>query len=413
MSLLSPLIDELQEALIIRLEEKANTEILTRELLLPHLEELIVQNQRAGKLSPSDRTELLNQVLYRVLGLGPLEPLLTDSAITEIMVNGRQAVFIERDGKLEKTGIVFSRDEDILHIINRIVARVGRRIDESSPLVDARLPDGSRVNAVIPPLSQVGPVLTIRRFPSKVLQVEELVARGTLSKPMADFLRAVILAKQNLIISGSTGAGKTSTLNALAALVPSDERLITIEDTAEIRLTHPHLVSLESRPPNVEGAGEVTIRTLLKNALRMRPDRIIIGEVRGGEALDMLQAMNTGHQGSLTTVHANAPAEALLRMETMALMADVELPLLAIREQIKSAVHYVLQQERLPDGTRRIVEIGEMALRSDTNEKFSYTMLPLFKFDKVSGQFKAMGTKPERIQMFLEAGITVDNEWFR
>ena len=412
MSLLSPLIDELQEALIIRLEEKANTKILTRELLLPHLEELIVQNQRAGKLSPSDRTELLNQVLYRVLGLGPLEPLLTDSAITEIMVNGRQAVFIERDGKLEKTGIVFSRDEDILHIINRIVARVGRRIDESSPLVDARLPDGSRVNAVIPPLSQVGPVLTIRRFPSKVLQVEELVARGTLSKPMADFLRAVILAKQNLIISGSTGAGKTSTLNALAALVPSDERLITIEDTAEIRLTHPHLVSLESRPPNVEGAGEVTIRTLLKNALRMRPDRIIIGEVRGGEALDMLQAMNTGHQGSLTTIHANAPAEALLRMETMALMADVELPLLAIREQIKSAVHYVLQQERLPDGTRRIVEISEMALRDDTSEKFSYTIRPLFKFDKVNGQFKAMGTKPERLQSFREAGIELSSDLF-
>ena len=357
------------------------------------------------------RNEIVERVVDRIIGFGPLEPLLKDPTITEIMVNGCQAVFVERAGQLSRAAVNFSSETEVLQIINRMVGAVGRRIDESSPLVDARLPDGSRVNAIIPPLSKVGPVLTIRRFPAEFWTLAKL-APGALSAAMLEFLRACVLSKQNMVIAGGAGTGKTSLLNALAATVPPAERLITIEDTAEIRLSHPHLVPLEARPPNIEGAGEVTIRTLLKNALRMRPDRIIIGEVRSGEALDMLQAMNTGHRGSLTTVHANSSREALFRLETMALMAEVGLPLAAIREQIKSALNYVIQVERLSDGRRVVAAISEMGLRQETEEDYPYRLRPLFYYDKIQQAFIPAGYLPERMAIFAEAGLAVDSRWF-
>jgi pilus assembly protein CpaF len=294
------------------------------------------------------------------------------------MVNGMHSVFVEKNGKLEKTNAQFANEEEILNIINRIVNKVGRRVDESSPLVDARLPDGSRVNAIIAPLSLSGPILTIRRFPPEPFTLEKLVALQTLTSQMAEFLQNAIRTKQNIVISGGAGVGKTTTLNAIASTIPHTERLIIIEDAAEMRLQHPHLVSLETRPPNIEGKGEIPMRILVKNALRMRPDRIIIGEIRGGEALDMLQAMNTGHKGSLTTVHANTPLDALMRVETMALMADIDLPLFAIQEQIKSAINIIVQQERTSTGERRITKICELQNVPSANVRQRYTLKELF-----------------------------------
>lgn len=407
------LLNTIHHELVCDLErEGADKNKLLPQVLRPKLIIILNRLPETANLPPAEREEIINNLLQQILGWGPLENLLNDSTITEIMVNGPQAVYVERAGKLIKQDLVFFNEAELLQIINRIVSRVGRRIDESSPMVDARLPDGSRVNAIIAPLSRVGPVLTIRRFPAQVMSLANLVEAGTLLPAMANFLRACVAAKQNIIISGSTGAGKTSTLNALAAEVGPNERLITIEDTAEIRLNHPHLVRLEARPQNIEGAGEITIRTLLKNSLRMRPDRIIVGEVRGGEALDMLQAMNVGHQGSLTTVHANSPEEALLRLETMAMMADIAMPLHAIREQIKSAVHYVVQQERLVDGSRKIVAISEMALRQNLNQEAYYIMRPLFYYNKAKQQFVSAKTLPERIESFEAMGVKLDLEWF-
>lgn len=410
MSLSSERIEQLHSALISAFEtNEPREDYFTRPWLARELARVVEQLPMTATLSKAERGRLQERVLDRALGLGPLEPLLADPAITEIMVNGNAEVFVERAGRLERVAAEFTGQEELRQVINRIVAPIGRRIDESQPLVDARLPDGSRVNAVIPPLSYRGPVLTIRRFPAQTYTLEHLVQSGTLSRPMAAFLAASVRARQNILISGSTGSGKTSLLNALAGAVGAGERLITIEDTVELRLNHPHLVSLEARQPNVEGVGEITIRALLKNALRMRPDRIIIGEVRGAEALDMLQAMNTGHPGSLTTIHANAPREALLRLETMALMAEVGLPLIAIRQHLNLAIHYVVQQERLPSGERKIVEIAEVAPSAEAGALPG--VQPIFYYQVKQG-FKAAGVLPARLASFDRAGIALEPEWF-
>lgn len=295
----------------------------------------------------------------RLFGLGPLAPLLRDGTITEVMVNGSRGVWIERDGRIEATDVRFRDDEELLTLIERLVAPIGRRVDHSSPLVDARLPDGSRVHAAIPPVSLVGPVLTIRRFSGAPFRPEDLVRLGSASDELVGDLAAFVRARRSILVSGGTGSGKTSTLNALAHAIGVDERIVTIEEAAELRLPQRNVVALETRPPNVEGRGEITVRTLLRNALRMRPDRIIVGEVRGGEALDMLQAMNTGHRGSLTTAHANGPYHALLRIETMALMGGVDLPLAAVREQVRHGIDLVVHQERGDDGIRRVVSVHE------------------------------------------------------
>ncbi len=304
--------------------------------------------------------QIIENVINRIKGLGPLENLLRDETVTEIMVNGHRNIFVERNGLLEKVDCSFSSEEDLLNVINRIVSKVGRRVDESSPMVDARLEDGSRVNAIIPPLSLKGATLTIRKFNRRSFDLKRLVELGSLSAEMKLFLEKSVREKKNLLIAGGTGSGKTSLLNALAKVVSQRERIITIEDSAELQLDHPNLVSLESRPKNTEGKGEVTIRDLLKNSLRMRPDRIIVGEVRGGEALDMLQAMNTGHQGSLTTIHANSPLESLLRLETMVLMADLELPLTVVRRQILEAMDIIVQLRREANGQRKIVAVSQL-----------------------------------------------------
>jgi pilus assembly protein CpaF len=312
-------------------------------------------------LSPADRAQVEQQVTDDILGYGPLEPFLQDPTVTEVMVNGYDQLFIERGGIIEETTASFLDDAHLLRIIDRIVSQVGRRIDESSPMVDARLPDGSRVNAIIPPLALRGPSLTIRKFARNALSLADLVGLGTLTEQTADFLAECVRGKLNILISGGTGTGKTTLLNAVSGFVPSAERIVTVEDAAELRLQQRHVVSLESRPPNVEGEGEVRIRDLVRNALRMRPDRIIVGEVRGGEALDMLQAMNTGHDGSLTTIHANSARDALHRLEMLVLMAGVELPVKAIREQIAGGFDLLVHIARLVDGSRRITQITEIA----------------------------------------------------
>jgi pilus assembly protein CpaF len=311
-------------------------------------------------------TEVVNQVSDEVVGLGPIERLLRDPEVSEVMVNGADDVFVERKGRIERVdGLLFEGEEQVYHLIERIVAPLGLRVDESSPYVDARLQDGARVNAVIPPLSLRGPVVTIRKFTLRPFSPGDLVALGTATDAVFGFLGACVRAKANIVVSGGTGSGKTTLLGVLSSFIPSGERLITIEDAAELRLSQPHVVSLEARPPNMEGAGEITVRTLVRNALRMRPDRIIVGEVRGGEALDMLQAMNTGHEGSLSTAHANSPRDLLSRLETMALMADVDLPLAHVREQIASALHLVVHMSRRSDGLRVIARVASVeGLRS-------------------------------------------------
>jgi pilus assembly protein CpaF len=318
-------------------------------------------NAEDAPLSPSDRVDLERQITDDILGYGPLEPFLNDPSITEVMVNGFDQVYVERNGRIEETEATFLDDAHLLRIIDRIVSQVGRRIDEASPLVDARLPDGSRVNAIIPPLALTGPSLTIRKFSRNALTLGDLVGLGSISEQAADFLAQCVQGKLNILISGGTGTGKTTLLNAVSAFVPSTERIVTVEDAAELRLLQRHVVSLESRPPNVEGQGEIRIRELVRNALRMRPDRIIVGEVRGAEALDMLQAMNTGHDGSLTTVHANSARDALHRLEMLVLMAGVELPIKAVREQIAGGFDLLVHIGRLVDGSRRVTQITEIS----------------------------------------------------
>src|SRR5687768_8166245 len=311
-------------------------------------------------LTRAERTRMLEQITDEIVGLGPLEPLLRDEGITEVMVNGPRQVYIERSGKLELTNITFQNDEHVMRIIDRIISPIGRRVDESSPMVDARLVDGSRVNAIIPPISLVGPVLTIRKFAATPLTTEDLIRFGTATPEMFDFLRSCVEARLNIFVSGGTGAGKTTLLNILSSFIPNDERIVTIEDAAELQLRQDHVVTLESRPANIEGKGAIPIRELVRNALRMRPDRIIVGECRSGEALDMLQAMNTGHDGSMSTGHANSPRDMLSRLETMVLFAGVELPLRAVREQVASAVDLIVQMDRMKDGYRRITHITEV-----------------------------------------------------
>ena len=334
------------------------TDELARRVRAIVVEELNVED---SPLSASDRAELEREIAADILGYGPLEPFLLDTSVTEVMVNGYDQVYIERAGRVEETDATFVDDAHLLRIIDRIVSQVGRRIDESSPMVDARLPDGSRVNAIIPPLALAGPTLTIRKFARNALTLDDLVGLGTLDDQSADFLAQCVRGKLNMLISGGTGTGKTTLLNAVSAYIPGDERIITVEDAAELRLLQRHVVPLESRPPNVEGEGEVRIRDLVRNALRMRPDRIIVGEVRGAESLDMLQAMNTGHDGSLTTIHANSARDAIHRLEMLVLMAGIELPVKAIREQIAGGFDLLVHIGRLVDGSRRITQITEVA----------------------------------------------------
>lgn len=380
--------------------------------------EIVSAMEQEGELPASvDSAVLIDCVLNEALGLGPLEDLLQDNSVTEILVNHARQIYVERDGKLQATDYAFSSDQAVLGVIERIVAPLGRRIDESSPMVDARLKDGSRVNAIIPPLSIKGPTLTIRKFTREPLQIDDLVASETLSADMAEFLETCVRSRKNMLISGGTGSGKTTTLNVVSSFIAATERIITIEDAAELKLDQAHVVSLESRPPNIEGRGAVSIRDLVRNALRMRPDRIIIGECRGGEALDMLQAMNTGHDGSLTTVHANGPRDALARLETMTLMSGMELPIRAIREQIASAVDLVVQQSRFSDGSRRITHISEITgMEGDI-----ISMHDLFVYDhqgfdgngRVQGRFHATGFIPKFYEQLRNLGLDANLAIFR
>lgn len=363
-----------------------------------------------------DRSSIVVDLLDEMLGFGPIEPLLKDETITEIMINGPKHVFVERMGKLHLTKVQFHDDGHLMNIIERIIAPLGRRIDESSPLVDARLEDGSRVNIIIPPLSLIGPCVTIRKFTKDPLTVENLIGFGSLSEDMATFLRACIAARLNVVVSGGTGSGKTTTLNVLSSFIPPDERIVTIEDAAELRLMQEHVVTLESRPPNIEGSGQITIRDLVRNALRMRPDRIIVGEVRSGEALDMLQAMNTGHDGSLTTAHANTPRDVLSRLETMVLMAGMDLPVRAIREQITSAVDLIIQQSRIRDGSRKITYITEVQnMEGDViilQDLFRFIQTGIDENGKILGSFESTGIRPRCMDKFETNGIKIPKELF-
>ncbi len=365
-------------------------------------------------LSRPERARLFEQIAAEILGLGPLQPLLEDDTISEIMVNGPKNVYIERKGRLHRVPVTFENNDHVMRIIDRIVAPLGRRIDESSPYVDARLQDGSRVNAVIPPISLVGPVLTIRKFSRNPITIEQLIQFGSISSEAVQFLKACVEARLNILISGGTGSGKgsgkTTLLNVMSSFIPNDERILTIENAAELQLRQEHVVTLESRPPNIEGRGEITIRDLVINALRMRPERIIVGECRGGETLDMLQAMNTGHDGSMTTAHANTPRDSLARVETMCLMAGMDLPVRAIREQVSSAIDLVCQQERMRDGTRKVTTITEVSgMEGDV-----ITMTDIFVFEhtgmengKIVGRLRPTGLRPKFMDKIETAGINL------
>jgi pilus assembly protein CpaF len=367
-------------------------------------------------LNLEEREALVEHILDEIFGLGPLEPLMKDPDIADILVNTARQIFIEKNGKLEPTNIRFRDDRHLLQVIDRIVSAVGRRIDDSSPLVDARLADGSRVNAIIPPLAIDGPHLSIRKFKRDTLSGQDLMDKGSLTEPMLELLKGIVKAKMNVLISGGTGAGKTTLLNILSSFIPHEERVVTIEDSAELQLRQPHVVRLETRPPNIEGRGEVPQRMLLVNALRMRPDRIIVGEVRSSEAVDMLQAMNTGHDGSLTTVHANSPRDALSRLETMVAMANLSLPEKAVRQQISSAINAVIQVSRLSDGARKVISISEIVgMEGDV-----ITMQEIFLFDRrgmaedgtVLGQFRPTGIRPRFSDRLERYGVNLSSVIF-
>jgi pilus assembly protein CpaF len=359
-------------------------------------------------LSRPERQRLFEQISAEILGYGPIQPLLEDDTITEVMVNGARNIYIERAGKIQRVPVAFESDEHVMRVIDRIVAPLGRRIDESSPYVDARLPDGSRVNAIIPPISLVGPVLTVRKFARNPITLEQLIEFGTITPEALQFLKACVESRLNLVISGGTGSGKTTLLNILSQFIPGDERIVTVENAAELQLRQEHVVTLESRPPNIEGRGEVTIRQLVINCLRMRPDRIIVGEIRDEAALDMLQAMNTGHDGSMTTAHSNSPRDTLARMETMVMMAGMELPVRAIREQVSSAIDLIIHEERLRDGTRKVVNITEVSgMEGDV-----ITMTDIFIFEqsgfeggKIIGRLRPTGLRPKFMEKIESSGI--------
>ena len=379
-----------------------------------YVEKVLEENPFAVPVS--ERSKIVSDLKDEMLGLGPIEVLLKDPTVTEIMVNGPKKIFVERMGRLQLTDIQFHDDSHVMNIIERILSPIGRHIDESVPLVDARLEDGSRVNIIIPPLSLMGPCITIRKFATKALSVDNLITFGTLDRKMADFIKACIQARINILVSGGTGSGKTTTLNVLSSFIPENERIVTIEDAAELKLQQEHVVTLESRPANIEGNGEITIRDLVKNALRMRPDRIIVGEVRGGEALDMLQAMNTGHDGSLTTAHANNPRDALSRLETMVLMAGFEMPIRAIREQVSSAIELILQQSRLKDGSRKITYITEVQhMEGDvitTQDLFRFEQTGMDENGKLTGHFVSTGMQPGFMDKFQVNGVSLPDDFF-
>jgi pilus assembly protein CpaF len=372
--------------------------------------------QTGVKLPESLRLELFHDILDELIGFGPIQGLLDDASISEVMVNRHNQVYIERDGKLLETHVHFDSDEHIMHVIERIVSPLGRRVDTDSPMVDARLPDGSRVNAVIPPVAIDGPLLTIRKFIKTKLSINDLIAFDTLTNTMSDFLRACVLGRLNIIISGGTGSGKTTLLNVLSGFIPENERVVTIEDSAELRLAQVHVVRMESRPPDLDGRGQVTIRDMVRNALRMRPDRIIVGECRGGETLDMLQAMNTGHDGSLTTLHANSPRDALSRLETMVLMAGMDLPLKVIRQQVASAVDLIVHQSRLKNGPRKITAISEVSgMEGDTivmTDIFKYEQTGVGQDGSVIGHFKPTGIRPMFSPRLEAVGYKLSAELF-
>lgn len=396
------------------------------EKIIPKIDSMAVEIMKdddsfRGKI---DRKKVVEEIINDLAGYGPINPLLLDPEVSEVMVNGPNQVYVERKGKVEQTLVQFRDDEHVLQIIDKIVAPIGRRIDESSPMVDARLPDGSRVNAIIPPLALNGPTVTIRKFSKDPFQVADLVKFGTITEDMATFLEACVKAKLNIFVSGGTGSGKTTTLNVLSSFIPNDERIITIEDAAELQLGQDHVISLETRPPNIEGKGGITIRDLVRNSLRMRPERIVIGEVRGGEALDMLQAMNTGHDGSLATGHSNSPRDMISRLETMVLMAGIELPVKAIREQIAGAVDVIIQQSRLKDGSRKITNIteiqgleGEVIVLQDI---FTFNQTGLDGEGKIMGRMVPTGVRPKFYERLETSGITIpasvfldEEEWLR
>lgn len=393
------LLSELDPALDIKKDEVRRT---IQELF----EQILVEENTV--LSRPERQRLFEQIVAEILGFGPLQPLLDDRSVTEIMVNGYKNVYVERGGKLHRTPITFESDAHVMRIIDRIVAPLGRRVDEASPYVDARLPDGSRVNAVIPPISLVGPTLTIRMFSKDPITVEQLVEYGSLTNESVVFLKACVEANLNIVISGGTGSGKTTLLNVLSSFIPSDQRIVTIENAAELQLRQEHVVTLETRPANIEGKGAIDAQQLVVNALRMRPDRIIVGEIRAGEALDMLQAMNTGHEGSMTTAHANGPRDTISRIETMTLMAGYDLPVRAIREQISSAIDLVVHVDRQRDGSRKVVNITEVVgMEGDV-----ITLTDIFQFEqsgfedgKVIGQLRSTGLRPNFLQRVEDAGI--------
>ena len=372
-------------------------------------------NEQDADIPRAVRGRFIEEVFNDIIGLGPLEPLLADPDITEVMVNGYDKVYVEIRGKIEQTDVKFRDNAHVMNVINRIVSSVGRRIDESSPMVDARLADGSRVNAVIPPVALSGPTITIRKFSKTPLGVSDLIRFSSVSPQMMAFLEACVKARMNIIVSGGTGSGKTTLLSVLSGFIPENERIVTIEDAAELRLQQKHVITLESRPANVEGAGAITIRDLVRNALRMRPDRIVVGEVRSGETLDMLQAMNTGHDGSLTTAHANSPRDLMSRLETMVLMSGMEMPVSAIREQVASALDLIVHQARMRDGSRKIVSITEVVgMEGDTiTLQDIYVYKPASTGDSMRDAFVATGTRPTFVEKMADNGIMVKDEWFQ
>ncbi|WP_251553656.1 CpaF family protein [Neobacillus muris] len=405
----------LQSHLIAELKKNPNlSDDGQRELI--EVESMKFLNDKNDRLTYEGKVELIRTVSNELIGYGPITSLLNDPEVSEIMVNGPFQIYIEKNGKLLLSDQYFRDDEHVLQVIEKIVSPLGRRIDESSPMVDARLPDGSRVNAIIPPLSLVGPAITIRKFPQNRLQIDDLIRFGSLSDEMAKFLEACVKARLNIFISGGTGSGKTSLLNVLSSFIPADERIVTIEDAAELQLLQDHIVSLETRPPNIEGKGAISIRDLVRNSLRMRPDRIVIGEVRSGEALDMLQAMNTGHDGSLATGHSNSPREMLSRLETMVLMAGMDLPIRAIREQMAGAIDLIIQQSRLKDGSRKVVNITEViGMEGDTivlQDLFSFRQTGTGENGKIIGKHVSAGIRPYCSEKLEQYGFELPADWF-